>query len=189
MFIMQEKENVVRILKETKQAIEKSDFIKIKSLSNQTINTASLTQDPDNIAVAVVIYSIGKILERENYKQLPSWDIFYKVVEVSLTNSIKDIEDNNEKKFRKDFELIQNAIGKLSGKLKQNIEYVFEKAKINKASRLYEHGISMEQTAKLLGISMYELAEYSGKTGISDVAESKTIGVKDRIKIAMEIFG
>ena len=186
---MQEKENVMRILRETKLALEKGDPIKIKNLSNQTINTASLTQDIDNITVAVIVYSIGKILERENYRKLAGWDVFQKVVEVSLTNSIKDIEKNNEKKFRKDLESIRTAIGKLSGKLKEYIESVFEKAKINKASRLYEHGISMEQTAKLLGISMYELAEYSGKTGISDVAESKTIGVKDRIKIAMEIFG
>jgi len=186
---MQEKENVMRILTETKQALEKGDALKIKNLSNQTINTASFTQDPDNIAVAVIVYSIGKILERENYKQLNGWDVFYKIVEVSLTNSIKDLEKNNEKKFRSDLESIRGAIGKLSGKLKEYIEFVFRKAQINKASRLYEHGISMEQTAKLLGISMYELAEYVGKTGISDVAESRTLDVKGRIKIAEEIFG
>ncbi|MBU1129340.1 MAG: hypothetical protein KJ949_01790 [Nanoarchaeota archaeon] len=186
---MQEKENVVRILKETKLALEKGDALKIKNLSNQTINTASMTQDLDNIAVAVIVYSIGKILERENYKKLAGWDVFQKVVEVSLTNSISDLEKNNEKKFRKDLESVRTAIGKLSGKLKEYIESVFQKAQINKASRLYEHGISMEQTAKLLGVSMYELADYVGKTGISDVAESKTISVRDRIKMAMEIFG
>ncbi len=186
---MQEKENVLRILTETKQALEKGDALKIKNLSNQTINIASFTQDPDNIAVAVFIYSIGKILERENYRQLPGWDVFYKTIEVSLENSIKDIEKNNSDKFRKDFEAIHSVLGKLSGKLKEYIEFVFRKAKINKASRLYEHGISMEQTAKLLGISMYELAEYAGQTGIPDVVESKTINIKDRIKIAMEIFG
>jgi hypothetical protein len=185
---MKESENVLRILEETKKAIKEDDAAKIKELSNQTTNTASLTQDPDNIAVAVIVYSIGKILERGNYKSLKGWDVFYKIVISSLDKAIEDIKKNDEKAFRSDFEMIRKAINKLSGKLKKYIQEVFRKAQINKASRLYEHGISMEQTAKLLGITMYELAEYAGKTGISDVPISKTMDIKTRIKIAMDMF-
>ena len=72
--------------------------------------------------------------------------------------------------------------------MKKNIQDVFRKASVNKASRIYEHGISMGKTAKLLGITMWELADYAGKTGISDVSESKTLDVKSRIKLAMEMF-
>ena len=64
---MQEKENILRIFKETKEAIEQEDNIKLKELSDQTIHTASMSQDPDNIAVAVIIYSLSKIIEREEY--------------------------------------------------------------------------------------------------------------------------
>ena len=74
---MKETDNILRILKETKEAFEKNDSAKIKSLSNQTTNTASLTRDPDNIAVAVIVYSLGKIIEREDYKNLPGWKKFY----------------------------------------------------------------------------------------------------------------
>ena len=185
---MQEKENVLRILEEAKKAIGIGDALEIKNLSNQTINTASLIQDPDNIAVAVIVYSLSKIIERENYKQLPGWSKFYKIIINSITCSIEDIKKNNEKKFREDFELIRGAIGKLSGKLKSYIQDVFRKAQINKASRIYEHGISMEQTAKLLGITMFELAEYAGKTGIPDVPLGKTMDVKSRIKLVRDIF-
>ena len=62
---MQERENVLRIFEETKRAVETNDTFKLKQLSDQTNNTASRTQDPDNITTAVIIYSIGKILERE----------------------------------------------------------------------------------------------------------------------------
>ena len=55
-------------VEEAEKAIKGGNSVKIKELSNQTTNTASLTQDPDNIAVAVIIYSIGKILERGNYQ-------------------------------------------------------------------------------------------------------------------------
>jgi len=186
---MQESDNVLRIFEEARVAIEKGDAIKLKELSNQTINTASRTQDPDNIAVAVIIYSIGKILEREHYKSLPGWKKFYSAVISSINNSIEDIRKNNEKKLRSDLEMIRNSIGKLSGNLKLYIQDVFRKASINKASKIYEHGVSMEQTAKLLGITMFELAGYAGQSKTPDIPESVTLGAKQRIKLAMEIFG
>jgi hypothetical protein len=185
---MKERDNIIRILKETKKAIIKDDATEIKKLSNQTINTASLTQDSDNILVAVIIYSLGKIFERENYKGISGWNDFYNKILSSLDYSILDIEKNRDDNFRRHFKKIRTAIGKVSSKLRKYIKEVFRKAQINKASRIYEHGISMEQTAKILGITMFELAEYAGKTGIHDVVLSKTLGVKERIKLAMEMF-
>ena len=186
---MQEKENVLRILEGTKKAIEKGDSAVLKSLSNQTINTASLTQDLDNIAVAVLVYSLSKIIERENYHKLKGWNVFYKKLVGFLDRLVEDVKKNDEVGFRKDFELIRKSIESLSGKLKKYIEEVFRMAEVNKASRIYAHGISAEQTAQLLGVTLYELAEYSGKSGISDVPESRTMNVKNRIKLVEEFFG
>ena len=185
---MKEVDNVLRILEEAKEAIQKEDFSELKNLSNQTINTASLTQDPDNITVAVVVYSLNKIFERENYKSLKGWKSLHNTIINSLDKSIAYLKENKIDSFRKEFELIRKSINKLSGKLKRYIQEVFRRAKINKASRIYEHGVSMEQTAKLLGITMFELAEYAGQTGISDVPESNTISQKQRIKFAEDIF-
>jgi hypothetical protein len=79
-------------------------------------------------------------------------------------------------------------IENLSGKLKKYIKEVFRNADVSKASRIYEHGISMEQTANLLGVSLYDLAQYAGKTGIPDVPENYTMNTKLRIKLAMGLF-
>lgn len=185
---MKEEENVLRIFQETKEAILKGDFAKIKNLSNQTINTASLTNDPDNIAVAVIVYSLSKILEREDYKKLPGWDDFYRTYMNTIDKIIISLKKNDEKMIRENLKLVRKSINKLSGKLKTYIQEVFRKASINKASRIYEHGISMERTANLLGVSMFELSEYAGQTGISDVPLGKTLGVKKRLKLAMEMF-
>jgi len=46
----------------------------------------------------------------------------------------------------------------------------------------------MEKTAKLLGITMFELANYAGQTGISNVPLSQTYDVNSRIKLAMKMF-
>jgi hypothetical protein len=40
----------------------------------------------------------------------------------------------------------------------------------------------------LLGITMFELADYAGQTDISEAPESKTLNIKSRIKLAMEMF-
>ena len=46
----------------------------------------------------------------------------------------------------------------------------------------------MEQTAKILGISVWELAEYAGQTGIADVNYAITMPIRERIKIAEGAF-
>ena len=46
----------------------------------------------------------------------------------------------------------------------------------------------MEKTSKLLGITLWELAEYAGQTGIADVNLGVTMPIKQRIKLAEEIF-
>ena len=182
---MKENKNILNILQETKEAIKKEDTLRLKELSNQTIHTASISQDPDNIAIAVIVYSLSKIIERRQHKKSKK---FYETIISAINNSIIAIKKNDEKRFKENFGLIRKAINKLSGKLKKYIQDVFRKASINKASRIYEHGISMEKTAKLLGITMFELANYTGQTGISDVPLSKTMNVKSRIKLAEEFF-
>jgi hypothetical protein len=186
---MQEKENILRIFEETKEALAEGDAAKIKLLSNQTTNTASLTHDPDNIAVAVIVYSLSKIVEREDYKKLPGWNNFYNIYIGAIDKIIFALRKNDEKTFRVNIELIRRAIDKLSGKLKNYIQDVFRKSRINKASKLYEHGISMEKTASLLGVTMFELANYVGQKEVAEIPEVKTISVRSRIKLAMEMFG
>ena len=185
---MQERENLLRIFQEAKTAFEGSDSAKLKSLSDQTTNTAALTQDPDNIAVAVIIYSLSKIVEREDYKSLPGWNKFYETHIDSIGKKIEALKKGDDEAFRKEIIRIRRAMDSLSGKLKIYIQDVLRKASISKASRIYEHGISMGKTADLLGITLFELASYSGSKEGSEVPESVTIDEKQRVKFAMEMF-
>jgi len=177
---MEERENIIRILEETKIALNAKDTLKLKQLSDQTNNTASRVQDEDNIAVAVIVYSLGKILEREYVENL---GLIVKEID-EIIKSIKKDESllkENLKKLRVD-------IGKISPGMKKYIQEVFRKASINKASKIYGHGVSMQNTAKLLGITVWELANYAGQKG-TEVPESRTLGARERIKLVEEIFG
>ncbi len=185
---MQERDNVLRVLKETKQALERNDNISMKELSNQTIHTASVQQDSDNIAVAVIIYALSKIMERKNLQEYRGWPKFFKNFRMCIDRAVIALEKGQDDYFRDQLKCVRSEIDSLSGNFRKHIQEVFRKAEINKASRIYEHGISMQQTAHLLGISIWELAEYAGQTGISDVDLSITLPEKTRVKYAMEIF-
>ena len=185
---MYEKENILNIFQETKEAILRTDSAKIKNLSNRTTNSASLTHDPDNIAAAVMIYSISKIIERTNYQKIPGWDKFYKNYLNSIDKIIEAIKKENYDAYRKEIRVMRSGVSKFSGELEKNIQEVFRKASINKASKLYEHGISMEKTANLLGITLFELASYVGERGISDISGKQAVNVKTRIKFLEDLF-
>ncbi len=185
---MQERENILRIFQETRKAVELGDSAAIKNLSNQTNNTASLTQDPDNIAAAVIVYSLSKIIERTDYKKLSGWKKFYETYLSCIDKVIKSIEMRDDESYRKHIKMLRQAIEHLSKNLGVYIQDVFRKASINRASKIYEHGISMEKTADLLGITLFELASYAGQKEESELPQAKTIDVKARIKLAMEFF-
>lgn len=186
---MQESENILRILEGTKEAMQNGDIGKIKELSNQTNNTASRTHDPDNIAIAVIVYSFGKILERGDYKEHRGWEKFYNNILVYLDKVIDSLKKNDSKGVSRSLELIRGEIENLSGKFKKYVKDVFRKASINRASKIYEHGISMEKTAKLLGVTMFELAAYSGQKQDDEYLESRTTETRRRIKIVEGLFG
>lgn len=183
-----EKENLSRILQETKIAVKKEDSIKLKELSNQTIHSASIHQDENSIAVAVIVYSLSKLLERTNYQQYGNWKSFFSSFMKHLDRVYSAIKEDDEEKFRFEIKKLRKTIAKLSGNFKKHVEDVFKKAEISKASRIYEHGISMEKTSKLLGITIWELAGYVGQGGIGDVDLNITLPEKERIKIALEMF-
>jgi hypothetical protein len=184
-----EKDNLLNILSSVIKAIDEKDTLTIKEMSDRTVHSASIFQDTNSISIAVIVYSLAKIYERERYTEYKDWKGFEKLILVNLKKAFSNLNANRTEEFSQNLKLILDSIKKLSGHLKGYIEDVFRKARISKASRLYEHGISVERTAKLLGVTVFEMAEYSGKTGIADVDLSITMPEKDRIKIAINFFG
>lgn len=183
-----ETKHLIVVLKEARHALKERDVAKLKKLSNQTIHSASIDQDDISIAVAVIIYSLSKIIERPNYQEYPEWNAFVEKSMECMQNAISSLQKEDKESLRSCVKEVEVQVDKLTGRLKEHIQQVFEKAKINKASRIYEHGISMEKTADLLGISIFELADYVGKTGISDVNLSKTLPIKERLSYMEELF-
>jgi len=185
---MKEVDNVLRILRETKKFIEEDNSHEMKALSNQTIHAATISQDPDNIIVAVLVYSLGKVWERDHYRKMEGWEEFYSAVIKNLDLAANCLEKGTVDNCRVYLGKIRNSINKLSGDLGRYIKDVFRKAEINKAFKLYEHGISSEQTAKLLSVSLWDLASYIGQSSIGDAKIAISMPIAKRVKIAEDIF-
>lgn len=185
---MKEVDNILRILKETLRLIKEDNAQGLKALSNQTVHSATISQDGDNIVVAVLVYSLGKILERDHYRDMEGWQNFYNTVTKNLELATKALEKNNIENVRIYLGRIRNSLNKISGDLGRYIKDIFRKAEINKAFRLYEHGLSSEQTAELLGVSLWDLASYIGQSSIGDSKVAISMPVTKRVKIAEEIF-
>lgn len=185
---MEEVENILRILRETRSFIEEDNSYGLKNLSNQTVHSATISQDADNIVVAVLVYSIGKVMERSRYREMDGWGEFYNAVIENLSLAVKALEKKNIENARIYLGKIRNSLNEIDGDLGEYIKDVFRKAEINKAFKLYEHGLSSEQTAELLGVSLWDLASYIGQSNIGDAKVAISMPVAKRVRIAEDFF-
>ena len=151
------KKDILDVLRKSLEAIKKEEFNNLRELSNHTIHDASIYQDDYSTTVAIIIYSLSKIFERADYKKYKSWDIFYKNILDFLSKSLVALEDNDLENYEAIVHDMFNSIYELEPKLRDYIIDVFQGAKIHKASRLHEHGISVGRVAEVLGLSEFEI--------------------------------
>jgi len=171
--------DIIALLKDTVKALEMNDIVLVRDLSNNIIHNASIFQDEHSISTAVIIYSLSKIIHRESY------------VDVRIINILNKAIDHLQKqqigKYENDIKKLIKQISNTDSKLDLYIQHVMDQAHVKKASKVYEHGISLGQTAYLLGISQWELMKYIGHTKISEEFRDN-VTVKSRITFARELF-
>jgi hypothetical protein len=185
---MEEREHLVSILEQTKEGLKNKNAYSLSGLSNQTIHHASLHQDEGCITLAVLIYTLSKIIERKDYEKIPSWEKFNRKFIGYVDLTVMAINSNNDEKYIKYLEMLRKLITGMSVNIKPYVQEVLRKASINKASKIYEHGISMGRTAKMLGITQWELTEYTGQKGSSDNEYNQSLNIKKRAQMALEFF-
>ena len=159
---------------------EDRDFGDLKELSNHTIHNASIFQDEDSISIAILIYSLSKLIERREGK------LNYSSVLNLLKNAQENLEEDNVELYRKTIRKLFDFISNIDTKLKLYIEEVIKQAQIKKGSKLYEHGISMARAAQILGVSQWELMSYVGKTTLTDLGGG--VNINQRLSYARSIF-
>jgi predicted metallopeptidase len=175
------KKDILSALGQAIDCILKDDLTQLNLLSNYTIHNASIFQDEDSVSIAVVIYALSKIFEREH-------GIKDKKVVEELKNAFNSLSEDDFHSYKQCIHNISNIISKLDSKLRLYIEQVINQSQIRKGSKIYEHGISLARASEMLGISQWELMTYVGNTQIIDKSE-KVRRVANRLKFARSLFG
>ena len=174
------KYDIIAVLNKVIYKLQHKDLQNVTELSNEIIHCASIFQDELSISIAVISYALFKILERDNHIE-PEF----------ITHLIRArhyLEKNNIVKFSKEIKRLSSKITQKDKEMNLYIRHVFNEAEIKKGSKIYEHGISLAQTAKLLNISQWELMKYIGKTKTVDKIAEK-ISAKERLFFTRRLFG
>lgn len=185
---MEEVEHKISVLEGAKQALLEKDSFLLKQVSNQTVHSASLQQDAGSLIIATLVYALSKLVERKDYVKIRNWDKLVEKINSNFTSAIKAAMESDEEKFNLFLQKARESLEESSVDMKQYIQDVLRKASVNKASRIYEHGISLGQTAQILGLTNWELAEYAGQSKWTDAKYLQTLDEKSRAKMALEFF-
>ena len=173
------KKDILNGLRQAVTIIKKGELFKLRELSDRVVHNATIFQDKYSITIAVTIYSMSKI-----YQSKKDVDLF---LLPHLDDAIKYIEEGKINLYESEIKHIIKDISKTNNKTKYYIQEVLERAQIKKASRMFEHGISMGQVADSIGISIWDLMDYIGKTRIVDDF-GHNLNMKKRLEFTRGLF-
>ncbi len=173
------KTDILSILSETRKVIEHNEIAKLKDISNHTIHNASIFQDSDSIMIAVIVYSLYKILSSNSSSVGVILKKLFELENLLAQDRMEEYENKSK--------LMLKFLSKKSKDFNRNVKEVIRQSQIKKGSKLYDHGISVSQAADLLNISVWELMSYIGKTEINDTF-NYGLPVNKRISYARKIF-
>ncbi|MEK6886818.1 MAG: hypothetical protein AABW88_03220 [Nanoarchaeota archaeon] len=177
------KKEIVSVLTKALSLIKTENFADLKELSNDVIHNASIYQDKDSIQIAVIVYALAKILEREKSrgKQISG------NINAEIEKAINRLINGNEELYRKEINHVFKQIYENDEKLYMYIQNIIEKANIVKGMKVYEQGISIARVSEILGISQWDLMSLVGKTRIAD-EEGMTRDISKRLSFAKKLF-
>ena len=172
------RQDILSVLKEARHMLKERHPYLLKGLSNHTMHNASIFQDEDSISIAVIMYSISKLIERNKFNFEKAISLIEDLQHHLLKNEIEN--------YKKTIKLFFDFISGVDDKFRLYVEEVIEQARIKKGSKLYYHGISIAQASELLGITQWELMGYVGKTRMTDTNYEED--AKPRLEFARYLF-
>ena len=173
------KKDLLELMSKTLKGLRDRDGTAVRELSDHIIHNASIFQDELTISMAVIVYALSKMLDR--YGEISGDTLHH------LEHLQEILKKGKTKHLFKELRKLREGIDTKDRKISLYVQHVVNEAKIKKGSRIYEHGISLAQTAHVLGISEWELMNYIGKTTMYEQQLEK-FPIKKRLEIARKLF-
>ena len=182
------KKDLLLVISSSLLALEKHQIFKLDGISDQCLQSAALYQDQDTINLAIIIYSLAKVSARNEIQPIANWEKILKDIHALLISARHHLNRNQLASFRADMKARIDKISKADQKIAMYIDKVLHKARIKKGRKMYEQGISIGETSKLVGVNYWDLMSYVGKTQIIDKEEVR-FDAKKRLNITKRLFG
>jgi len=190
LFVKETKGDILNVLRDTKEALDRRNSQELIETSNHLVHSVSIHNDPRAVYVSIIAYALGKIVEKSEalggyHKEL---DEFLEGNEQNIEASIKFLEKNEFKSFDNAIKNILALISEFDNSFSKYVQDVLQFAKIQKGTKIYEHGLSVASVAKLVGISQWELMEKVGEMKVPEHKGSITMSTKERYEQTKKVL-
>jgi len=183
------REDILSVLVNVKKHFNKDDAQSVLEWSDRIIHSMSVYQDARTITLAIVAYSLGKVLGNRKLRQhAKAWSEFKTRVNQDLSLAIKSVEQNEWKKYASVLRDLIRAVASIDYNFSDYLNFIITGAKVKKGSAMHRHGISLSRVAEVLGISLWELMEYTGKKKLFDDIKDDGVSVSTRYNKAKLLF-
>ncbi len=167
-------------------AIKGKRFNYLHGLSNHVIHSLTIYRQKEILNVAIIVYSLSKIFEKERYtKQKNILQFTKKTIEL-LDKARTNLKKQNIAYFKDAINSLIKLIRSFTKKAEIYTHDLLDIAKIDKASHLYRHGMSLGEAAETTGTSKWELMPEIAQTKIHEQIDK--INIKDRLNLIKELF-
>jgi hypothetical protein len=171
--------DILDIIAQAIEIIKSGNPYDLKELSDHTIHNASIYQDEHSVSIAVIVYSLSKVIGHDDNNK-------GKLIEL-LQNARRYMERDELDKYKKTTSRMLELISRVDSRFSKFVDDVIIQAQIKKSSKIYDHGISLGQAASILGISQWELMQYTGHTRSAD-SKYERPDVINKIKFTRGLF-
>ena len=175
------KQKVISVLTSLKEILSSDQIIptKLKQLSDELVDGASLCHDQDCISISVLAYSLYKIFLKNLNIEKTSLLEYVKIVLDSVDNDIH---------FRSNVRKLFDHLKKYDKNIDINILQIIKHVQVKSGLKMYDHGLSIGQAAEIMGVSKWNIMEYLGASSIVDQDSSYRIDCKTRLNFTKGLF-
>jgi hypothetical protein len=184
------RKDLLQTLKEIKKAIDDKNPEALKELSDHTIHCSTIYQDKRAIYIAMIAYSLYKIIEKGDIQRKHGIELneFISAMSENVGALVYFLEEKEIDKFDNSIKNILKEILDFDSSFGAYVKNVLDFAKAKKGVKIYEHGLSLSSVADMLGVSKWELMQHIGETRYHEEIKSE-ITPRDRLNKLKKIIG
>lgn len=168
------------LINDSIKALDAKDPMQFRNISADALTEAAVEGHREVILIALVDYALSKILSKIRYRELG--DKFFS----DIKEKFESAKGASKEDIIRYLEEVENLVVKMDSVEGNYSDNVMEKAKIKKASALYEKGMSLRQASQMTGADPVRVLDYIGGSKIHELEGFGTNA--ERLRVARGVF-